>query len=126
VLSALITNVAGTAYVAYGAVQVAESTGSTGSVGDFVQYGVLGLVVIGFLTGWIVPGPTAKQLLSENQRLSALVEKVIPVAVTYAATMEKSNAALEKAAEAIERIDRRHTEVEKRLAAQDRLTGGQG
>ena len=102
-LSAVIANVATTLYVGYGALDQADPASSSGSIETFLQYGVLGLVVVGFLTGWIVPGPQAKQLLAENQRLTALLEeKVIPLSSTYSATMERSNAALEKAASAME------------------------
>ena len=104
-LTTALLNIGTTAYVAYGALSIADSTGSSPSIESFLQYGVLGLVVIGFLTGWIVPGPQAKQLISENQRLTALLEKeVIPMSATFAATMDRSNSALEKAALAMEAI----------------------
>ena len=65
---------------------------------------MLGLVVLGFATGWIVPGPQAKALTTENARLSALIEnKLLPMSEQYAATMEKAASALEKSAEALDR-----------------------
>ena len=106
-LTGLALHVGTSLYVAYGALQLADQQGSSPSIESFLQYGVLGLVVIGFLTGWIVPGPTAKQLLSENQRLQALVETVIPVTATYSDTMKQSNSALEKAAQVMELLDKR-------------------
>lgn len=84
----------------------ASSNGVTLSpdFGQFLQYGVLGLVVIGFATGWIVPGPQAKALAAENARLSAMIEgKLFPMIEQHAATMEKAAAALERSAEAMDR-----------------------
>jgi fructose-specific phosphotransferase system IIC component len=108
VLTALVANVGVSLYVAYGAVQSADPAVSGTSIETFLQYGVLGLVVIGFLTGWIVPGPQAKLLISENARLQGLIEeKVIPLTATYSSTMERSNVALEKAAQAMETMNDR-------------------
>lgn len=85
------------------ALVVAEASAPP-AVGDFLQYGVLGLVVVGFATGWIVPGPQAKALAAENARLSALIDgKIFPVLEQYASTMEKAAGALERAAEALDR-----------------------
>lgn len=70
----------------------------------FLQYGVLGLLVVGFVTGWIVPGYQAKQLLEENRRLTALVEgKVFPLLETTGQTFDKAASAMEKATAAFER-----------------------
>jgi hypothetical protein len=81
-----------------------EAGVSNGSVADFLQYGVLGLVVIGFITGWIVPGPQAKALAAENARLSGLIEgKLFPMFEQYAGAMERAAVALEKSAEAMDR-----------------------
>jgi hypothetical protein len=81
-----------------------EAGASNGSVADFLQYGVLGLVVIGFITGWIVPGPQAKALAAENARLSGLIEgKLFPMFEQYAGAMERAAVALEKSAEAMDR-----------------------
>lgn len=70
-----------------------------------LQYGVLGVVVVGFITGWIVPGPQAKQLLEENRRLQALIEnKLLPMSETYAATLEKSAIVMEKCTTVLDQI----------------------
>ncbi len=59
--------------------------GSGGSVpgdptGGLLSYGVLGLLVIAFLTGQIVPGILYKRTEKENDRLRALIdEKVYPM-----------------------------------------------
>lgn len=81
-----------------------EAAVATDPVSSFLQYGVLGLVVIGFITGWIVPGPQLKAVAAENTRLSGLIEgKMFPMLETYAGTMEKAAMALEKAADAMDR-----------------------
>lgn len=36
-------------------------------VTTWIQYGVLGLVVVGLLTGWLWPKPAVDRLLSENR-----------------------------------------------------------
>lgn len=54
---------------------------------NFVQYGVLGLVVLSFIMGWIVPKPAHEALRKDLERkeaqLDALIktyeDKVIPV-----------------------------------------------
>lgn len=54
---------------------------------DWTQYGPIGLLVIAFLMGWVVPGPTHKReqergdrLEQENRDLHAKIEdKVVPL-----------------------------------------------
>jgi hypothetical protein len=85
-----------------------EPTGSTFPLGSLLQYGVLGLVVIGFISGWIVPGPQAKALAAENARLSALIEgRLFPMIEQSASTMEKAAIALENSTTAINRLAER-------------------
>lgn len=70
---------------------------------NLIQYGVLGMVVLGFITGWIVPGPQAKQLIEENKRLNALIEsRFLPMSEQYAATLERSAIVMDKATDALE------------------------
>lgn len=84
--------------------RMGEAVATTDPVSNFLQYGVLGLVVIGFATGWIVPGPQAKALAAENTRLSGLIEgKLFPMFEQYAGTMERAAMALEKSADALDR-----------------------
>jgi len=84
-----------------------EAPVATNPVEYFLQYGPLGLIVIGFLTGWIVPGYHAKSLEAENRRLTALFEgKLLPMIETSAITMDKATSALEKSAVALERRQR--------------------
>ena len=99
----------------------AEESVSSGSIGDFLQYGVLGLVVIGFITGWIVPGHSAKAMAAENTRLSGLIEgKLFPMLEQYATTMEKAAIALEKAAEAMDRQAERDRAQQERIQRESR------
>lgn len=84
--------------------RLAEASSAAAPVSDLLQYGVLGLVVIGFATGWIVPGPQAKALAAENTRLSTLIEgKLFPMLEQYATTMERAAIALERTSEAMDR-----------------------
>lgn len=84
--------------------RIAEVASTSDPISSFLQYGVLGLVVVGFITGWIVPGPTAKALSAENTRLSGFIEnKLFPMLEQSAATMERAAIALEKSTEAMER-----------------------
>lgn len=86
------------------AVQKLAEAASIDPVGPLLQYGVLGLVVVGFITGWIVPGTQAKALAAENLRLSQLIEgKLFPMFEQYATTMDRAATALEKSAEAMNR-----------------------
>jgi hypothetical protein len=72
----------------------------------FSQYGPLGLIVLAFIMGWIVPGPVAKKQDDEIKRLQRLFEeKVIPMAEKYAETMAHTNSVLEKALEALRRAE---------------------
>lgn len=91
--------------------RLAEATSAADPIGPLLQYGVLGVVVIGFITGWIVPGPQAKALAAENTRLSGLIEgKLFPMLELHAATMERAAKALEKSADAMDRQAERERE----------------
>lgn len=69
---------------------------------SLTQYGPLGLMVLGFLTGWIVPGPTAKAQAAEITRLQTLFEnEVLPMAKTYAETMAEVTKVLDKVLDAL-------------------------
>lgn len=108
----------GVVYQAHYYQRFAEAASAVDPLTPLLQYGVLGLVVLGFATGWIVPGPTAKAYAAENARLSALIEgKLLPMSEQYAATMERAAIALEKSSEALDRLAERD-----RLAAErDRI-----
>lgn len=69
---------------------------------SLTQYGPLGLMVLGFITGWIVPGPTAKAQAAEIVRLQGLFEdEVLPMAKTYAETMGSVTKVLDKVLEVL-------------------------
>ena len=81
------------------AVNVGQTTG--GSNFDpwlsLTQYGPLGLMVLGFITGWIVPGPQVKAKDAEIKRLQALFEdQVVPMTQTYATTMAQTTEVLKE------------------------------
>jgi hypothetical protein len=83
----------------------APAPASTNPVEYLLQYGPLGLMVLGFLTGWIVPGYHAKSLEAENRRLTALFEgKLLPMIETTVVALDKATSAMEKSAAALERV----------------------
>ena len=64
---------------------------STDPANLLLGYGPLGLVVLGFLTGWIVPGSVVKKKDAEIERLQGLFDsQVFPMAQTYASTMAQA------------------------------------
>lgn len=64
-----------------------DPTGLTG----YLAYGPLGLMVLGFLTGQIVPGRTAKRAEDENDRLRRLIEdRVLPLVQENTKVTEKA------------------------------------
>jgi hypothetical protein len=64
---------------------------------SLTQYGPLGLIVLGFITGWIVPGPAVKAKDAEIKRLQALFEdQVVPMTQTYATTMAQTTEVLKE------------------------------
>lgn len=81
-----------------------DLTAPSDPLATLVQYGVLGLVVLAFITGWIVPGPQAKQLIEENKRLNQLIEtRLLPMSEQYAASQEKTAIVMDKCTVALER-----------------------
>lgn len=74
------------------------------------QYGPLGLFVLAFMLGWIVPGPVAKQKDEEIQRLQRLFEdEMLPMAKTYAETLATNTKALDQVTKILRRMaDQRH------------------
>jgi len=64
---------------------------------SLTQYGPLGLMVLGFITGWIVPGPAVKAKDAEIRRLQSLFEdQVVPMTQTYATTMAQTTEVLKE------------------------------
>lgn len=81
----------------------ADAAATIDPIANLIQYGVLGIVVIGFITGWIVPGPTAKQLIAENKRLNDMIEaKLLPLIEKSAAALERSAITMDKATSALD------------------------
>ena len=68
-------------------------------VGYLLTYGPLGLMVVGFLSGLLVPGWLYKRTEDENDRLRMLIEeRAIPM-------VEDTTRQLERAIEALSRFD---------------------
>lgn len=63
------------------------TTASSGGVVEYIQYGVLGLVVVGFLVGFIWARPAVNQLIKDkeaaerqrDQLIDTYEKKVIPL-----------------------------------------------
>jgi hypothetical protein len=61
------------------------------SISGYLSYGPLGLMVIGFLTGQLVPGRTHKRTEDENERLRHLIEdKLLPLVAQNTAVTEEA------------------------------------
>lgn len=67
----------------------AESTAEYTDPLNWVQWGVLGLVVIGFLTGWIYPRSTIDRVERERERLLAERDKADAQRDAMAETFQK-------------------------------------
>jgi hypothetical protein len=67
---------------------------------QFAQYGVLGIIVVGFIAGWIWPRPSVERLIAQNERLQAQVDalfevyesKVMPTLVEVTEIMRRIDA----------------------------------
>lgn len=79
-----------------------QADSSVTDVGQFLQYGILGLLVVAMLTGWLVPGYLYKQERTENDRLKRVIEeRLVGTAAEYAEAMHASSAALDRAIDVI-------------------------
>lgn len=93
--------------VAAGGVSLVAGDAAAPGLDGLVQYGPLGLIVLGFVTGWIVPGNVSRQKDAEITRLQALFEQqVLPMAVQYAEVMSEVTRALERATTVVDRRTR--------------------
>lgn len=78
-------------------------SGDTGTPLDLLlAYGPLGVIVVLFIIGWIVPRRTVDQKDAEILRLQRLFEdEVMPMAKTYAETMQHTTGVMEQASRAL-------------------------
>jgi hypothetical protein len=85
---------------------VFAQTGGTDPFIDLAQYGILGLVVMGFILGWIWPRPAVDRMIEANEALLARLEKRQQEAL---AELQKLREALEELArlEALRQRERR-------------------
>lgn len=96
---------------------LSDVTSPASPLDSLVQYGPLGLMVLGFITGWIVPGPMARRLEAENARLTRLIEdKLLPMTETYGSTLQRTAEANDATATAMVRL----TDTMERLLRQTR------
>lgn len=86
--------------------QTPDPGGSAGFIIQVAQYGVLGLIVIGFLVGWIWPKPSVDKLLADHSRLQVQVEELTR---TYQAevipTLVRANDVLTRMAAVASRVN---------------------
>lgn len=93
---------------------LAQAT-SAGSPLDFIQYGVLGLVIIGLLLGWLWAKPAVDRMLKDKERaeaqrddlLKVYEEKVMPATVESTQAITAILPVLERVARLLERFDHR-------------------
>lgn len=72
----------------------------------WASYGVLGLLVLALLIGYLVPGYIYKRVEEENSRLRELVDtKVYPLIETATATQRESMKVMKDMADALARYE---------------------
>ena len=80
---------------AVGAVITFAADAATGSGLDLgtglLTYGPLGIMVAGFMFGQIVPGPTHKRIVEENDRLRTLIDDKVWPTINEATTAMKDS-----------------------------------
>lgn len=78
-----------------GAVTTFAADAATGSGLDLgtglLTYGPLGIMVAGFMFGQIVPGPTHKRIVEENDRLRTLIDDKVWPTINEATTAMKDS-----------------------------------
>lgn len=75
----------------FGGVWAVDGVGTLDLGTGLLVYGPLGIMVAGFMFGYIVPGPTHKRVVDENDRLRLLIdEKVWPTINDATAAMRDS------------------------------------
>jgi hypothetical protein len=78
---------------------------SSDPVLTLINYGVLGIVVVGFVTGWIAPGPQVKQLVRENERLNLLITgTLLPIIEKVTLVMDQTTSATKRQTEVVEAV----------------------
>lgn len=81
--------------------------GASEPLTNLIQYGVLGIVVIGFVTGWIAPGPQVKQLVEENKRLNLLItDTLLPTIEKVTLVLDQNTSASKRQTEVVEEVRR--------------------
>ncbi len=71
-----------------------------------LTYGPLGIMVAGFMFGQLIPGPTHKRVVAENDRLRTLIdEKVWPTINDATGAMRESTEVVKEALRALPKDD---------------------
>lgn len=78
---------------------------SADPIGTLLAYGPLGIMVIGFITGWIAPGTQVKQLLAENARLNLIITgTMLPILEKVTLVMDQATSATKTNTEVVESV----------------------
>lgn len=109
--------------------QAASSASSGQGIFEFIQYGVLGLVVVGLLLGWIWAKPAVQRLIedkekAENQRDTLIQTYETQVIPLLRDVDQKIVPALTQVAEAVKRVDDQLKEMSTQLRLMDNQHGG--
>lgn len=73
-----------------------------------LTYGPLGIMVVGFMFGQIIPGPTHKRVVDENDRLRTLIDdKVWPTINDATSAMKESTDTVREVVRLLPPPDRR-------------------
>lgn len=87
-----------------GRVPAADSI-TTNPITMLLQYGPLGIIVIGFATGWVASGTQVKQLLAENTRLNLLITgTLLPLMEKVTLVMEQSTESTRQSTAVVEAV----------------------
>jgi hypothetical protein len=89
--------------ISVAATLIAVAVGTEDPASALLTYGPLGVMVVLFIFGWIVPKSTVRQKDEEIARLQRLfTDEVIPMVKTYTETMTRVTENLEQSTKALQ------------------------
>lgn len=91
---------------------LAQNGGSVGNPVDFVQYGVLGLIIIALISGWLWAKPAVERVLTDKERaeqqrddlLQVYEEKVMPALMESTTAIAALRPVMEDVVDVLERV----------------------
>jgi len=88
----MMSLIGGAIAISAGAAFAADATAGGVDLGTgLLTYGPLGIMVVGFMFGQIIPGPTHKRVVDENDRLRALIDDKVWPTINDATTAMKDS-----------------------------------